>query len=295
MQLLLSTCHHAMPLQGTLVFYSPEMCEGDGFNGFAADAWALGVCLWVFCFSTLPYYHTDPVELFDMIALEPLSFPAACQDDAPLQDLLAGLLNKDPVVRLTLEEAQDHTWLKRQLLPSQLKRAESYQISLSECDVQAAISTKHGYKLVTAPVEALAGFGRDGVAIVTSAFKAVKRIAGADGHEAHTGADGASLYDNSTASTVVAAGGSSYELSVSHRTQMLDSLSHEDSTYEMIGAGIAPAYDPVPARRRRGSSMHGGSGGSSDSADGTSRSWGGRSTGTSSMSVSTGGCGCSIM
>jgi serine/threonine protein kinase len=281
-------------LQGTLVFYSPEMCEGDCFNGFAADAWALGVCLWVFCFSTLPYYHTDPVELFDMIYSEPLNFPAACQDDAPLQDLLAGLLNKDPVVRLTLEEAQEHTWLKRQLLPSQLKRAETYQISLSERDVESAISSKSGYKLVTAPVQALAGLGRDGVAIVTSAFEAAKRIAGTDGHTA-TAAAGASLFDNSTASTVVGAGSSSsYELGVSHRTQLLDSLNRDDSLYEMVGAGIAPAYDPVPSRRRRGSSMQG-SGGSSDSADGTSRSWGVRSTGTSGMSVSTGGCGCSIM
>lgn len=39
---------------GTPAFFSPEMCDGRPYSARGADAWALGVCLYIFVFGALP-------------------------------------------------------------------------------------------------------------------------------------------------------------------------------------------------------------------------------------------------
>jgi hypothetical protein len=58
--------------EGTFPFYSPEMCleRGASFSAYMADTWAACVCLWIFVFGELPFYHIDVTELFRMIRCE---------------------------------------------------------------------------------------------------------------------------------------------------------------------------------------------------------------------------------
>ena len=57
--------------EGTFPFYSPEMCaeSGVGYSAYMSDLWAAGVCLWIFVFGKLPFFHSDVVQLFSMIRL----------------------------------------------------------------------------------------------------------------------------------------------------------------------------------------------------------------------------------
>lgn len=56
--------------EGTYCFYSPEMCTvktGGGYSAYMADMWAASICLWVFIFGMVPFYHPEVMTLFQMI------------------------------------------------------------------------------------------------------------------------------------------------------------------------------------------------------------------------------------
>lgn len=56
--------------EGTFPFFSPEMCSNDSnsaYSAYLSDMWAASVCLWIFIFGELPFYHTDLSVLFDLI------------------------------------------------------------------------------------------------------------------------------------------------------------------------------------------------------------------------------------
>ncbi|KAG5177312.1 kinase-like domain-containing protein [Tribonema minus] len=129
-------------VQGTWYFWAPEACHidtSDRYNGYAADTWALGVCLWVFAFWTLPFDHQDPTELFELICAAPLRFPQGAADP-DLRALLEGLLDKSPARRLTLAQAAAHRWQQRQLAPAALRRTPTYRVVVSDADVNGAIT-----------------------------------------------------------------------------------------------------------------------------------------------------------
>jgi hypothetical protein len=37
------------------------------YSAYMSDVWAASVCLWIFVFGKLPFYHPDVVKLFAMI------------------------------------------------------------------------------------------------------------------------------------------------------------------------------------------------------------------------------------
>lgn len=131
---------------GTYAFLSPEACGSDsngqpsegtpiaspgsessagssvgGYRAFAADAWAAGVSLYIMVFGVLPFGRTanNPYDLFTSIQRDPLlplpfdlaRDPSSAMADAGLQDLVAGLLTKDPERRLSVAAALQHPWI----------------------------------------------------------------------------------------------------------------------------------------------------------------------------------------
>eukprot|EP00511_Aplanochytrium_stocchinoi_P006906 CAMPEP_0204828784 /NCGR_PEP_ID=MMETSP1346-20131115/6706_1 /ASSEMBLY_ACC=CAM_ASM_000771 /TAXON_ID=215587 /ORGANISM="Aplanochytrium stocchinoi, Strain GSBS06" /LENGTH=376 /DNA_ID=CAMNT_0051958107 /DNA_START=43 /DNA_END=1174 /DNA_ORIENTATION=- len=53
--------------EGTYVYFSPQACEGGGYNGYLCDIWALGVTLHVCTFGILPFYTHGMKQLLDLI------------------------------------------------------------------------------------------------------------------------------------------------------------------------------------------------------------------------------------
>ena len=100
-------------LCGTPGYLSPEMVTVQG-HGFSTDHWSLGILIYEMIAGVSPFYYDgiDQAELFDSIAQDDYPpLPNAVSTEA--QDLLAGLLRKDPLLRLGAKqqsEILEHAW-----------------------------------------------------------------------------------------------------------------------------------------------------------------------------------------
>jgi serine/threonine protein kinase len=61
---------------GTYAYFSPEVCRGGVYCGYAADLWALGVTLHAGTLGVLPFWAQGPKQLFDRIANQPFVLPS---------------------------------------------------------------------------------------------------------------------------------------------------------------------------------------------------------------------------
>lgn len=99
--------------EGTLCFYSPEMCalEETAFSGYAADLWAAGICLHTFVTGKLPFFSLNPADLFDMIVKNEVQYDNLDLSEK-LMSLLRKLLMKDPSQRAGVGDCLKHDFCK---------------------------------------------------------------------------------------------------------------------------------------------------------------------------------------
>jgi serine/threonine protein kinase len=104
-----TSCTHA--------FLSPQLCAGESSCAFQDDLWALGVSLFALCFGSVPWFHSNDMQLFRMIQKQALEFPTHCHSSStdsisePLKDLIKCMLTKDPERRPTIQQIWHHPWL----------------------------------------------------------------------------------------------------------------------------------------------------------------------------------------
>ena len=101
--------------EGTPMFLSPEACAGDPSCGYCADVWGLGATLFVLLFGFTPFgrnANTDMDVFTSVVDDDPFPLPGPVSDE--LNDLLRGLLEKDPDKRLTLPAVLAHPWVSAQ-------------------------------------------------------------------------------------------------------------------------------------------------------------------------------------
>lgn len=151
---------------GSRSYMAPEVTNRQissvrGYNGFLADAWSLGVCLFAMHLGFFPFEQADPevdwrarraVEaqrrgestmqtIFSFYPNKPLELSRS------LLDLLDRLLIFDPSRRATLSEVADHAWLVRHMpalsaqTSSDLPAALARMRDLSELDARSRTST----------------------------------------------------------------------------------------------------------------------------------------------------------
>ena len=114
----------AVPFSGSKAYCAPEALAGQAADGFAADVWSLGVCLFALSTSRFPF---DAANESDMRYNTFLSASRAGTSplrsiyrtaDFPLSDgladLLEGMLVVDPKHRFTLDQVRAHHWLRPQ-------------------------------------------------------------------------------------------------------------------------------------------------------------------------------------
>lgn len=133
--------------EGTLFFYSPEMCasEKSVFSGYSADLWAAGVCLHTFITGKLPYFSLNPGELFDMILSKEVEYDTLDLSNNS-KSLLQKLLVKDPSSRAGVGDCLKHDYLKdaraqriRQL-GKEFEQSTKQDIVLTDTDINLALS-----------------------------------------------------------------------------------------------------------------------------------------------------------
>ncbi|KAE8711339.1 Serine/threonine-protein kinase GRIK1 [Hibiscus syriacus] len=94
---------------GTPVFTAPECCQGSTYGGQAADTWAVGVTLYCMILGKFPFLGDTLQDTYEKIVNNPLVLPNDMNPE--LQNLLQGLLCKDPKERMSLKAVAEHSWV----------------------------------------------------------------------------------------------------------------------------------------------------------------------------------------
>ncbi|XP_036410808.1 PAS domain-containing serine/threonine-protein kinase [Megalops cyprinoides] len=90
---------------GTLEYCSPEVLQGNPYEGPELEMWSLGVLLYTLLFSENPFCEVEETLQAQLCPPFPLS--------PELHTLLSGLLNPDPGLRSTLEEVLQAPWIRQ--------------------------------------------------------------------------------------------------------------------------------------------------------------------------------------
>lgn len=108
--------------QGTWLFWAPEICSDDestsSYDALSADVWACGMCLWICTFGTLPYFGTQPIEVFDLICAG--LPPRPWRSSPELEQLFDSMLCRDPRKRVNFSQCRQLPWITQRedwLLP----------------------------------------------------------------------------------------------------------------------------------------------------------------------------------
>jgi hypothetical protein len=96
---------------GSPSYVCPEIIAEEEYDGFAADVWSLGVCLFAMLFGYLPFYSSNgKKDVDEKIVSGNYKFPDG--QDMSIKSLIAGMLHLDPSQRLTLDKVMNHSGMK---------------------------------------------------------------------------------------------------------------------------------------------------------------------------------------
>mmetsp|Transcript_60731 Transcript_60731/g.142062 ORF Transcript_60731/g.142062 Transcript_60731/m.142062 type:complete len:625 (+) Transcript_60731:68-1942(+) len=94
---------------GTPSYMAPEIIRGEGYSGFAADVWALGVVIFALLSGTLPFSARTEMQLYARIRRGTFTFPD-CFCEAQKR-LIKGVMRKDAAARPSASAMLQHAWV----------------------------------------------------------------------------------------------------------------------------------------------------------------------------------------
>ena len=101
--------------RGSTLYAAPEMIfSEEKYDGYLADIWSLGICLYVMLFVDFPFIKEDQDDIesfYEDLKNEELKFPENNEVSNELKDLLKKILEKNPSKRINLEQIKKHPWL----------------------------------------------------------------------------------------------------------------------------------------------------------------------------------------
>ena len=101
------------PKQGTLHYFAPERLSSDTVTK-AVDIWSLGVILYYALVGAFPFEGSTRKSIMKKIVSSEPDYPAFLGKD--ISELLHGMLTKNPLERMTIEDIKMNKWVKEALL-----------------------------------------------------------------------------------------------------------------------------------------------------------------------------------
>uniref|UniRef100_A0A3B5RC86 PAS domain-containing serine/threonine-protein kinase n=1 Tax=Xiphophorus maculatus TaxID=8083 RepID=A0A3B5RC86_XIPMA len=113
---------------GTLEYCSPEVLQGNAYEGPELEMWSLGVLLYTLLFSENPFCNVG--EILDAKLQPP--FPLSSE----LHGVLQGLLHSNPAKRMTLDQLLLQSWISLHISLAEYSWTEVVPASQSFCSPQ---------------------------------------------------------------------------------------------------------------------------------------------------------------
>ena len=112
--------------KGTRVYSPPEWINSGAYTAEALTVWSLGILLYDMVCGDIPFESDHEISTARLVWFKQLSL------SNQVKDLISGCLTLDPAKRLTLDEVQDHPWLRGEIrVPSSSLYSSSPSSSLS--------------------------------------------------------------------------------------------------------------------------------------------------------------------
>ncbi|XP_028284053.1 PAS domain-containing serine/threonine-protein kinase [Parambassis ranga] len=122
---------------GTLEYCSPEVLQGNPYEGPELEMWSLGVLLYTLLFSENPFCNVEEILNGKLKPPFPLS--------PELHGMLCGLLHPDPMRRMTLDQLLLQSWISQPISLAEYSWAEVVPTTQSHCLPQHHESSPKDY------------------------------------------------------------------------------------------------------------------------------------------------------
>lgn len=116
---------------GSPCYTSPECLSGQPYDGQKSDMWSCGIILFAMVTGQLPWTKKQQKQLFEQIKNADYKIPTYLT--AECQDLIKGLMNKNPEERLTAQQVLEHPWMS-DAVKAQISYLEYSPVSLKRID-----------------------------------------------------------------------------------------------------------------------------------------------------------------
>ena len=113
---------------GTPAYLAPEIVQDEGYSGFKADVWSLGVLLYVLVSGVMPFRASTVKELNKCILKGDFEFLSDVKLSSEIRDLISKMLNVNVEKRLDSAQVLAHSWFKMDF--SETKNDEKYLFEL---------------------------------------------------------------------------------------------------------------------------------------------------------------------
>lgn len=118
---------------GSPCYVAPELLANKGYDGAAADVWSCGVILFELLAGHLPFDDRNLMNLYKKISRADYTFPKWFTEKQ--KKLISGILNPNPITRMTLCEIIEDEWFQMEYEPA--KRIDFNEV-INLDDVHAA-------------------------------------------------------------------------------------------------------------------------------------------------------------
>jgi len=98
--------------KGTPSFMAPEVISGELYDGKLADLYSVGATIYCVRFGQPAFTARSKYELFHRVLHEPVRFPDFEPVSNDLENLIQGLMTKNPSLRMTMVKLLTYPWLQ---------------------------------------------------------------------------------------------------------------------------------------------------------------------------------------